>query len=467
MTPPLSPSTQTILLLTAPLIAGRGTSSSEVLSPGEYKRLARHLQEKQRQLGDLVSPDAADLRRECRSVVDEARLQRLLGRGFLLSQVIEHWQARAIWVVSRADAEYPCRLKTRLREDAPAVLYGCGEMSLLGSGGLAVVGSRHVGESLIDYAMAVGRLAARAGRTLVSGGAKGIDQAAMRGALEAGGRVTGVLADSLERTSMNREHRNLLLEGKLVLVSPYDPSAGFNVGNAMQRNKLIYALADASLVVSSDLGKGGTWAGAIEQLGKLKLVPVYARSTGEDSAGLDALRNKGAIPWPNPQDAEAFEGVFDAVTPDLIPLPKAGLALFPGAGSSDIAPRPPAVPETPPAIGSPIERVVTSAAPPGDAPVGPVPSLVPRAARARGAQSDPASPVVEKASRPADTLLATVREVIPQLLKAPMKDGEVAAALGVSKAQARAWLGLLVDEGVIEKQERPARYIVKRPSLFE
>ncbi|MBN0182436.1 DNA-processing protein DprA, partial [Pseudomonas aeruginosa] len=108
--------------------------------------------------------------------------------------------------------------------------------------------------------------------------------------------VCGVLADSLEKTTMNREHRNLLLDGQLVLISPYDPSAGFNVGNAMQRNKLIYALADASLVVSSDLNKGGTWAGAIEQLDKLKFVPVFVRSTGESSAGLDALRKKGALP---------------------------------------------------------------------------------------------------------------------------------------------------------------------------
>ncbi len=296
MTPTLSPNTQAILLLTAPLIAGRGTSSSDLLSPGEYKRLARHLREIQRQPADLVSPDAADLMRACQPVIDEARLQRLLGRGFLLSQVIERWQARAIWVVSRADAEYPRRLKARLREDAPAVIYGCGDMALLESGGLAVVGSRHVDDSLIDYTMAVGRLAARAGRTLVSGGAKGIDQAAMRGALEAGGKVSGVLADSLEKTTMNREHRNLLLDGQLVLISPYDPSAGFNVGNAMQRNKLIYALADASLVVSSDLNKGGTWTGAVEQLDKLKFVPVYVRSTGGSSPGLDALRSKGRSP---------------------------------------------------------------------------------------------------------------------------------------------------------------------------
>src|SRR5258708_24895620 len=118
--------------------------------------------------------------------------------------------------------------------------------------------------------MAVGRLAARAGRMIVSGGAKGIDQAAMRGGLEGGGEVGGVLADSLETTAMNREHRNLLIDGRLVLVSPYDPNAGFNVGNAMQRNKLIYALADAALVVSSDLERGGTWTGAVEQLARFR-----------------------------------------------------------------------------------------------------------------------------------------------------------------------------------------------------
>jgi DNA processing protein len=209
-----------------------------------------------------MSTDAGDLLRACQQVIDESGLQRLLGRGFLLSQVIERWQARAIWVISRADTDYPRRLKARLREDAPAILYGCGDIRLLEAGGLAIVGSRHVDAPLIDYSTAVGHLVARAGRTVVSGGAKGIDQAAMRGALEAGGKVSGVLADSLERATMNRDHRNLLLEGQLVLISPYDPSVGFNVGNAMQRNKLIYALADASLVVSSDLNKGGTWAGA-------------------------------------------------------------------------------------------------------------------------------------------------------------------------------------------------------------
>lgn len=467
MTPTLSQNTQAILLLTAPLIAGRGTSSSDLLSPGEYKRLARHLREIQRQPADLVSPDAADLLRACQPVIEEARLQRLLGRGFLLSQVIERWQARAIWVVSRADAEYPRRLKARLREDAPAVLYGCGDMGLLESGGLAVVGSRHVDDSLTDYTMDVGRLAARSGRTIVSGGAKGIDQAAMRGALEAGGMVSGVLADSLEKTTMHREHRNLLLDGQLVLISPYDPSAGFNVGNAMQRNKLIYALADASLVVSSDLNKGGTWAGAIEQLDKLKFVTVYVRSTGGSSPGLDALRSKGALPWPNPQDADAFESVFGVVAPTPVPSPQSGLALFSGDGVMEVAPSTPSVAEPLPAIEVPSESASPPAKAPSSEPVEPMSEPAALVSPPPEGLPKPASPTVLAPTTPADALFAAIREAITLLLKAPMKDAEVAAALDVTTAQAKAWLQRLADEGVIEKQKKPAGYIVKQSCLFE
>ncbi len=185
-------------------------------------------------------------------------------------------------------------------------MYGCGDPSLASLGGLAVVGSRDVNELLVEYTEAVGRIAALAKTTLVSGGARGIDQAAMRGALEAGGKAVGVLADSLERSSLTREHRELLMENQLLLISPYDPSASFNVGHAMQRNKLIYALADAALVVNSDYEKGGTWAGAIEQLEKFRFGPVYVRNDGEASEGLEALLRKGALPWPNPTTAEEF-----------------------------------------------------------------------------------------------------------------------------------------------------------------
>lgn len=461
MTPILSPNTQAILLLTAPLIAGRGTASSDLLSPGEYKRLARHLREIQRQPADLLAPDAVEILRVCQPVIDEIRLQKLLGRGFLLSQVIERWQARAIWVISRADAEYPRRLKARLREDAPAVLYGCGDMSLLESGGLAVVGSRYVDDALIDYTMSIGRLAARAGRAIVSGGAKGIDQAAMRGALEAGGKVCGVLADSLEKTTMNREYRNFLLDGQLVLISPFDPSAGFNVGNAMQRNKLIYALADTSLVVSSDINKGGTWAGAVEQLDKLKYVPVFVRSTGESSSGLDALRKKGAIPWPNPLDVDSFIEVFDLQMPSASASPQIVFSLFDGSPVADTTPTAIVLPEAVQSEPSAPVGVVSDTQPPVAAYEEPLPATSEVVMPAGEAKESPQPELT-----PAGVLFSAVRAAIQQLLSEPMKDAEVAAALDISNAQAKAWLQRLVDEGLIEKRSKPVQYVSRKPDLF-
>lgn len=402
MSEPLSPNTQAILLLTAPLLLKSGQGSSELLTPGEYKRLAACLRDLGREPAELLSPGAAEILEECRLTVAPERAARLLARGFLLSQVFERWQARAIWVTGHLDAEYPRRLRERLHEDVPPVLYGCGEPAVLDTGGLAVVGSRKTGEDLISYAERVGELAAGAGVTLISGGARGIDQAAMRGAIAAGGKAVGVLAESLERTAMDREHRNLLLDGGLVLVSPYDPSVGFNVGHAMQRNKLIYALADAALVVDSDLQQGGTWAGAVEQLGRLRFVSVFVRSTGEIGPGLRALESKGARPWPNPEDSDSLSQVLSAEPcPTETQLP-----------------------------------LLASASEPTSVEYGPTET------GQRGGTQEP----FEKA-----------RELLARM-QAPRTQAEVADYLKVSRAQAKEWLQRLVDEGVLQKSGRPVRY---------
>jgi predicted Rossmann fold nucleotide-binding protein DprA/Smf involved in DNA uptake len=322
------------------------------------------------------------------------------------------------------------RLKTRLKNDAPPVLYGCGDAAILDTEGLAVVGSRHVDEALIEFTNDIGRLTAKARRTLVSGGARGIDQAAMHGALEAGGKVVGVLADSLERAVLNREHRHYLMDGQLVLISPYDPSAGFNVGHAMQRNKLIYALADAALIVSSDYEKGGTWAGAVEQLERLRLVPVYVRANGETGKGLEALRRKGALSWPNPETPEALAEMFAIeVNPKKDTL---GENQLPLQGRKELE----ETDEIPPSLL------------PGDESIG-----------SQGSDSS---------LTPADELFAKVRELLEKITT-PKTDAEIADELQVSKNQAREWLQRLVDEGVLEKLSRPIRYraVSSLASLFE
>ena len=419
MIEPLTPNTQAILLLTAPLIAGRGENSRDLLSLGEYNRLALILRQKQKQPADLVAPDAQELIELCAQPFGRARLDALLGRGFLLSQAVERWNARAIWVTSRADSRYPKRLKARLKEDAPPLLYGCGDITLLEKGGLAVVGSRHVNDELVFFTENVGRLSAEAHRNIVSGGAKGIDRAAMHGALMAGGDVAGVMADSLERAALARDNREPLMEGRLVLISPYDPSAGFNVGHAMQRNKLIYALADAALVVTSDFEKGGTWAGAIEQLDRLHFVPVFVRNGANAGKGNSALLNRGGKPWPNPQSGNELGMALVAAAESVAVEPKQDtlpLTLREEPSAYEAAP----VAKATEAVAEIIERTVADVKP---------------------------SPEVE--------LLNTVREILRRELVEARTEEEVAGLLVVMKPQAKAWLARLVEEAVLEKVAKP------------
>ncbi len=404
----LSANTQAILLLTAPLMLGKGKSSSsgELLKPSEYQRLARHLVELEKQPADLLTPVAEEVIESCREVVDPDRMRSLLARGFLLSQALDRWQSRAIWVVSRADPRYPRLLKTKLKAKAPAVLYGCGNMELLWKEGLAVVGSRKVTDDLMEYASGVGALAAQAGHSVVSGGARGVDRAAMDGALAAGGRVVGVLAEELEREAMHRKNRDALRTGQLVLLSEYDPCSRFTIGHAMQRNKLIYAFAEHALIVNSDLERGGTWAGAVEQLDKLRFSKVFVRSTGPKNDALDALLRRGAVAWPNPTSTN---GLFELLSE---------AAERPGLPTSEPTPEP-----------SPHEPTQ-----PDDSADGP------------------------NGLNPAAALFRTVEKVVLAVLEVPRTEAEIADALEVSKTQARDWLRRLSERGVVERAGRPARY---------
>jgi predicted Rossmann fold nucleotide-binding protein DprA/Smf involved in DNA uptake len=117
----------------------------------------------------------------------------------------------------------------------------------------------------------------------------------MQAALDAGGYAVGVLGDSLVRAL--RTWGRWLRSGRLCLLTPYHPEAGFSVPNAMGRNKLIYTLADWAVVVASDKEKGGTWAGAIEAL-RHRWVPVLVLTYSGMPAGNRALIEKGGLALP-------------------------------------------------------------------------------------------------------------------------------------------------------------------------
>ncbi|VAX05964.1 Putative DNA processing chain A [hydrothermal vent metagenome] len=287
----LSATAQATLLLTCYFIKA-SNESAKPLTNVEWGRFALWLKEKNRTPAELLAADPKPLLTGWHDKqINAERILALLGRGHSLALAVEKWQRAGLWMVTRSDPEYPKRLKSRLKTSAPPVLFGCGHKSLLNAGGIAVVGSRNASDADLLFSKQLGAKAAAQSITIVSGGARGVDETAMLGAMQAGGRVIGVMADSLLRAATSAKWRNGLVDGNVVLISPFYPEAGFNAGNAMARNRYIYCLADTSLVVHSGK-KGGTLNGAEENL-KKQWVPLWVKPTQDKDAANEMLVEKG------------------------------------------------------------------------------------------------------------------------------------------------------------------------------
>ncbi len=332
MHPPLSTDALAVFALTAGWSAS-GKPSDEPgdrltpLTPREWARLAATLESLGATPSSLLNRSAHEVDHLVEgSAISAEAVIRLAARASALAMEAERLQSRGIWLLSIADEAYPARLSSRLQASAPPILYGAGDHSLLDRGGLAIVGARDADEVALSFASDAAAALARSGQQVVSGGAKGIDAAAMNSAADAGGTVVGVIADSLERKARSSAIRELISEERLVLLSSYGSDVPFSVGTAMGRNRLIYCLADAALVISSAEGEGGTWAGATEAL-KARWVPVYARTGVGSPAGNAALVRLGA---------RSFAGAAtDAVTLTAIELAETASEV---AGSADPTP---------------------------------------------------------------------------------------------------------------------------------
>lgn len=198
--------------------------------------------------------------------VEAERIAGLLDAASAFAFERERLEEEGIVVVSNFDDRFPQRLIERLGRACPTFLTVAGPLEWLAQGGLGVVGSRDASADALQVARSAAGVAVAAGIPVISGLARGIDQASMAGALDIGGAVVGVPAEGLRKVSKSPEVRRRVHDGELCIASPYAPDARFTPGNAMGRNKVVYGLADITLVVCSDNGSGGTWEGAKEAL---------------------------------------------------------------------------------------------------------------------------------------------------------------------------------------------------------
>jgi DNA processing protein len=281
----LSDDAKAVLVLTTRL----GDRDRLSLSPGAWHRLAQGLSDAG------LTPAAvfdADFDAGRFAGLDAEKVRQLLAGTLSVFVELDALASKGIWVLTAADSRYPARLWA-LGDAAPPCLFGVGEPNLLAAGGLGVVGSRNVEPQGAAVAQEMARAAVRSGLALISGGARGVDQLAMNAAHQAGGPVVGVLGDSLEQRIRKADMLAALDDGRTCLVVQQHPAAGFSPAAAMARNKLVYALADMTVVVAADSGGGGTWSGAEEALRKHYGRVAVWRGEGEGPGNM-ALERMGA-----------------------------------------------------------------------------------------------------------------------------------------------------------------------------
>ncbi|WP_373048278.1 DNA-processing protein DprA [Vulgatibacter sp.] len=206
--------------------------------------------------------------------------------------------------VLRGEAGYP-HLGTL--DDRPEVLSVRGDLCGAGGGALpravAVIGSRRADPGTVGLARRFGAALARAGFTVVSGGALGIDAAAHEGALEAGGETVAVLGSGLLRPTPAR-NRGLfarILAAGGGLCSELPPGEGAMKWHFPRRNRLVAALARAVVVVRAAAGSGCFHTvDAAHRLGR-QVIAVPAPAVGARNAyGEALLRGEGDRPPASP-----------------------------------------------------------------------------------------------------------------------------------------------------------------------
>ncbi len=229
----------------------------------------------------------------------------------------------------------------------------------------------------------------------------------------------------------------------MTLVSPYDPDSRWFAYAAMDRNKLLYGLGDAALVVASSAETGGTWAGATEALqhGRVK---VFVKSTGALAPGNPRLLRRGGISFP----AEPWENLRALFT---APEDENG-QLF-----SSSAQRSPLEQEHRDKEVEAIKDTPVSAEPSTEATVPPSVETV------KPAEETPPPAAAEQYC--CDAYILVIEQMLI-LLKEPRTDEWLADNMRVRSLQIKDWLARGVREGRITKLKKPVRYVARSPALF-
>lgn len=198
-------------------------------------------------------------------------------------------------VLLQDDKDYPNQLKNIPQADQPPMLFIAGDKDILKDQMIAIVGSRHATEKGKQFAYNLASSLVKAGITVVSGMAEGIDSAAHKGALDAGGNTAAVWGNSLDQIyPPSNKQLAQDIKSKGVVVSEYLPGTKPDRNNFPERNRIISGLSEGVVVVEAGQKSGALLTAGQALLQQRALMAVPGKPSDKMSIGCNNLIKNGA-----------------------------------------------------------------------------------------------------------------------------------------------------------------------------
>jgi DNA processing protein len=192
-------------------------------------------------------------------------IEDILNLDFLNEKDYQKLKEENIQIVSYEHELYPQRLLKFMKY--PPILFCKGNLNLLKSKSVAIIGSRNASNRGIEIAKKIAYEVSKRGINVVSGYAKGIDKTAHFESLLNNGTTTIVLSEGILKFSEDKI-KEFLKKDRVLIVSQFNPQISWSAQNAFIRNELICALSDAVIVIESGAEKE-------RRNGKLKFSGTY------------------------------------------------------------------------------------------------------------------------------------------------------------------------------------------------
>ena len=230
------------------------------LSIQEFRRVETAVRGSRfRSIGALLNLDISGLRIYLGiSEEDGYRLYTLMHRDVQLSYALEAFQTQGIEVVSQYDPGYPQRLGDKLREAAPTFFYRVGDVSFAdrpASAGVGISGVKTTPEVRCSIE-ALTEYAAAHGYAVITGGERGVARMAANAALDKNVSLVEIVGGGMREHLKSDTTLKTAPRGSAAVLSLVHPDAPFTVSHGIQRNKLLFALADAAFVFNTDGHRG-------------------------------------------------------------------------------------------------------------------------------------------------------------------------------------------------------------------